>query len=91
MGMLQLAVRENGVRVCSFSAVSDKVPEWVVKEFRMPAHQVRVLRGKFEEEVKKGAEHRVREACGGKRQGDAGLRKKEGRLRDDATADSKKA
>ena len=53
MALLQLAVRENGVRVCSFLGVSDKVREWLVTEFRVPADQVRVLRGKIEEEVKK--------------------------------------
>ena len=37
MALLQLAVRENGVRVCSFWGVSDKVREWVVKEFRLLA------------------------------------------------------
>ena len=74
MALLQLAVRENGVWVSSFLGVSDKGREWVVKEFRLFADQVRVLRGKFEEEVKKfqGAEQRVRETCGGKRQGPQG-------------------
>ena len=43
----------------------------VLKQFRQPADQVRVPRGKFEEEVKKfkAAEQWVREMCGGKRQG----------------------
>ena len=93
MALLQLAVRQNGVRVCSFLALSDKVREWVVKEFRLPADQVRVLRGKFEEEVKKfqGAEQRVRETCGVKRQGGASLMEKERMLRDAATAHNKRA
>ena len=93
MALLHLAVREKAVGVCSFLGMSDKVREWVVKEFRVPADRVRLLSGKFEEEVKKfqGAQQRVREACGGKRQGGAGLREKERRLWDVATAHSKKA
>jgi hypothetical protein len=45
--------------------MNDKVREWVYKEFRAPADQVKVLRGKFEEQGKKfhGATHQVREAC----------------------------
>ena len=50
----------------------------MVKEFRQPAQQVRVLRGKFEEEVKKfkAAEQRVREMCRGKRQGGGGSKRR---------------
>ena len=36
-----------------FFGVSDKVRECVVKEFTLPTDQVRVLRGNFEEVVKK--------------------------------------
>ena len=77
--LLQLAVGENGVRVCSFLGVTAQVRDWVVKHFRQPAEQVRVLEGKFEEEAKKlkAAEQPVREMCGGKRQGGAGLKEKE--------------
>ena len=39
----------------------------------------------------KAAEVKVRESCGGKRQGGAGLKEKERKLRDTATAHSKKA
>ena len=53
MALLQLAVTKNGVRVCSFLGLRDKVREWMVKEFRVLADHVRVLRGKFEEEVAK--------------------------------------
>ena len=69
MAPLHLVVRDNGVRVCSLLGVSDKVREWVVKEFRLPPDHVRVLSGKFEEEAKKfqAAEHRLWETCAGKR------------------------
>ena len=73
--------------------VSDKVPDWVVKEFRLSAYQARVLSGNFEEDVKRfqGVEQRVQETCGGKRQGGAGFREKERTIREAATAHSKKA
>ena len=93
VALLQLAAGSNGVRVCSFLGVSDTVRECVVKHFRLLADQVRVPRGKFEEEVTqfKGARQWVRETCGGKRQGDAGIREKERRLRDAATPHGERA
>ena len=50
------------------------------------------MRGKFEEEVRKFkvAQVKVRETCGGKRQGGPRLKEKEHGLRDTATAHSKK-
>ena len=51
--LLQLAVRSRSVGVCRFWGVSDKVRESVVKEFRVPVDEVRLPRGKFEEEFKK--------------------------------------
>ena len=58
----------------------------------MPIDQVRLLCRKFEEEAQKlpGAEERLREACRGKRQGGAGLKAKERRLRGAATAHNEK-
>ena len=83
-------MRENRVRLCFVLGVSNKVREWLVKEFRLLADHVRVLARKFEEEVKKfpGAMQRVRETRGRKRQRGAGLRIKERRLREAAAAQS---
>ena len=79
-----------GFRV--FLGVTPQVWDWVVGQLRQPAEQIRALRGKFEEEVRKfkAAEVTVTEMCGGKRQGRAGLQEKERRLRHTASAQSKK-
>ena len=65
---------------------------WVVTQFRKPAEEVRVLRATFEDEPRKlkPAKVKVRESCGGKREGGAGLKEKKRKLRDTATAHSKK-
>ena len=93
MALVELAIRENGVGVYSFFGVTPKVRNWVVTQFRKPAEEVRVLRARFEDELRKfkAAEVKVRESCGGKRQGGFGLKEKERKLRDAATAHSKKA
>ena len=93
MALLEQAIRENGVGVCSFLGETPKVRDWVVTQFRKPAEEVRALRARFEDELRKfkAAEVKVRESCGGKRQGEAGLKEKERKLRDAATAHNKKA
>ena len=93
MALLPQTIREIGLGVCSLLGMTPRVRSWVVGQFRQPAEQVRALRGKFEEEVGKfkAAEVKVRETCGGKRKGGAGLMEKECRLRLTAIAHSKKA
>ena len=93
MALLELAIRQNGVGVCSFLGVTPQVRNWVVTQFKKPAEEVRVLRARFEDELRKikAVEVKVRESCGGKRQGGCGLKEKERKLRDAMTAHSKKA
>ena len=60
-----------GVR--GFFGITPKVRNWVVGQFTQPAEEVRALRARFEEQLRKfkAAEVKVRETCGGERQGGA--------------------
>ena len=84
MALLEVAIRENGVGVCSFFGVTPQVRNWVVTQFTKPAEELRVLRARFEDELRKfkAAEVKVRESCGGNRQRGFGLKEKERKLRD---------
>ena len=65
----------------------------MVTQFKKPAEEVRVLRARSEDELRKfkAAQFKVRESCGGNGEGGAGLIEKDHKLRDAATAHSKKA
>ena len=42
VALLQQAIRENGVGVCSFLGATPQVQDWVVAQFKQPAEEGRV-------------------------------------------------
>ena len=69
MAVVQTAERENSLAICSYLGVREEVRKWVAGHFRVPEEKVRVLRERFEGDVKQfqAAEPRARGVCGGKR------------------------